>query len=247
MSFGLLTKTAQFLLALFIYAFVLPAIAQQYAMDSDDALDGEKLFEVCAFCHGSKGQGGPALDAPAIAGMEAWYTETQLIAFRQRIRGMHPQDVPGMQMSIVSGTVRNDATIKSIAAYIEGLAPGAAPDLTRDGEVAGTARPFIWRSKYAKLEHPNPVDINKGRQIYASCGTCHGYKAEGNRILRAPKLTNFSPAYLHRQMQYFMDGLRGQDPRDTYGVQMAAYAKLLPDEQAIADVVAYINSIEVDE
>lgn len=220
------------------------AFAQQYAMDSDEALDGEELYTVCAFCHGSKGQGGPALDGPALAGMEAWYVEAQLIAFRQRIRGMHPDDVPGLQMSIVSGMVRNEATIKSVAAYIESMPPGAAPDLTRDGEVAGLDRPFIWRSQYAKLDHPEPVDVDKGRQYYAACGTCHGTKAEGNKILRAPKLTNFSAQYLHRQLQYYKDGLRGQDPRDTYGVQMAAFAKLLPDEQAIADVVAYISSIE---
>lgn len=221
--------------------------AQQFAMDSDEGLEGEVLFEVCAFCHGSLGQGGPALDAPALAGMEAWYLEAQLNAFRTRIRGTHPDDIPGLQMSIVSGMVRNDATIKSIAAYIEQMKPGAAPDLTPSGEVAGSARPFIWRSKYAKLVYPKPADVNKGRLLYASCGTCHGNKAEGNKILRAPKLTNLSVDYLHRQLQYFKEGVRGQDPRDTYGVQMAAFAELLPDNQAIADVVAYIDSIEVAE
>lgn len=235
----------QVLLVIVSLVLSLSSHAQQYAMDSDEGLDGKELFAVCAFCHGSQGQGGPALDAPSLAGMEAWYVEAQLNAFRQRIRGMHPEDVPGLQMSIVSGMARNAATIKNVAAYIESLPVGVAPDLTAKGEVAGTARPFIWRSKYAKLEHPEVADVNKGRVLYASCGICHGNQAEGNKILRAPKLTDLEPEYLHRQLQYFKDGLRGQDPRDTYGVQMAAFAKLLPDEQAIADVVAYIDSIEV--
>lgn len=77
--------------------------------------------------------------------MEAWYTETQLIAFRQRIRGLHPDNVPGLQMSIVSGMVRNEATIKSVAADIETLPVNAEPDLTRNGEAAGTGRPFFSR------------------------------------------------------------------------------------------------------
>ena len=126
------------------------ASAQLYPMDSRQGMPGEELFPVCSFCHGAQGQGGPALDAPALAGMEAWYVERQLHNFRNRIRGMHYEDVPGVQMSIVSGMVRNDATIRNIAEYIEDMEPGAPPELVR-GEPAGTARPFIWRSKYADL------------------------------------------------------------------------------------------------
>ena len=221
------------------------AQAQQYALDSQEGVDGEKLFVLCAFCHGAQGQGGPALDAPALAGMEAWYIETQLIAFQKGIRGTHSDDVPGLQMSIIAGVARNAATIKNIAEYIELLPTNAPAELTRNGEVAGTERPFIWRSKYAKLTHPEPVNIDNGKVLYASCGTCHGNKAEGNKILRAPKLTNLTSKYLHRQLQYFKDGIRGADPRDTYGVQMAAFTNVLKDDQAIADVVAYIESIEV--
>lgn len=219
--------------------------AQQYGLDSDEGVPGEELYEVCAFCHGAQGQGGPALDAPPLAGMEAWYVEAQLKAFKSRVRGNHPDDVPGLQMSIVSGVVRNEATIKNISAYIENMPTGALPELTRNGEVAGTERPFIWESKYAESQHSEPANKVKGALIYASCGSCHGNKAQGNRILRAPKLSNLPAKYLHRQLQYFKDRVRGADPRDTYGVQMAAYADILEDEQAIADVVAYIESIEV--
>ena len=63
----------------------------------------------------------------------------------------------------------------------------------------------------------------------------------------SPRLTDLSVAYLHRQLQYFKNGVRGSNPEDVYGAQMAIFAKLLADEQAIADVVAYIDSIEVGE
>ena len=48
---------------------------------------------------------------------------------------------------------------------------------------------------------------------------------------------------MERQMQYFRDGLRGADPEDTLGLQMAVFSKNLADEQAMADVVAYIKSL----
>jgi len=221
-----------------------PSMAQMYPMDSDIGVNGEELFKVCSFCHGTQGQGGPALDAPALAGMEAWYVERQLHNFRNRVRGTHYDDVPGVQMSIVSGMVRNQATIENIAAYIESLEPGAPPELARNGEVAGTARPFIWRSPYAALEHPKDPDVDNGKSIYVkTCTICHGDSAQGDEALGSPKLTDISDWYMERQLLYFRDGLRGADPADIFGLQMAAFARSLTDEQAIADVVAYIKSL----
>jgi cytochrome c oxidase subunit II len=227
--------------------FVPSAWAQQYPVGSDEGIDGEELFAVCGFCHGMQGQGGPALDAPPLAGMEAWYVERQLRAFNGGFRGMHPDDVPGLQMSIASGMARNNATIRNVARHIESLPPGALPELTSGGEVAGTARPFIWRSKYASLEHPQPADATRGKELFqGTCVACHGADGQGNEMLGAPKLTDQTARYMRRQLQYFKDGVRGSNPGDTYGSQMAAFAKVLTDEQAIADVVAYIDSIEVD-
>jgi len=220
------------------------ASAQMYPMGSRLGVDGEKMFEVCSFCHGVQGQGGPALDAPALAGMQAWYIERQLHAFRNGTRGTHYEDVPGVQMSQISGMVRNDATIKNVAAYIESMPPGAPPELARDGTPAGTARPFIWRSKYAALAHPDEPDIANGKAIYVeACIACHGINGNGNVLLGAPKLVDQADWYMQRQWQYFRDGIRGDDPADDFGPEMAAIAKTLDDNQAIADVVAYIKSL----
>ncbi|MES1262983.1 MAG: hypothetical protein ABUL69_01425, partial [Peristeroidobacter soli] len=38
--------------------------------------------------------------------------------------------------------------------------------------------------------------------------------------------------------------LRGVDERDTYGSQMRAIVATLPDDKAITDVVAYINTLK---
>ena len=137
------------------------ALAQLYPAGSSKGVPGEEMFKICSFCHGPQGQGGQALDAPPLAGMEAWYVERQLNAFKARKRGMHVADVPGLQMSIASGMSRNAATVANVAAYIESLKPGAPMELVAGGP-ADPDRPFIWRSKYARLIHPGPPDAGKG-------------------------------------------------------------------------------------
>lgn len=219
------------------------ASAQMYAPGSDQAVPGEKLFEVCSFCHAPQGQGSQRLDAPAIAGLDSWYIERQLHNFRSRLRGMHPEDVPGLQMSIISGVVRNEATIKNIAAYIASLKPGAPPE-TFNGRPLKTTRPFIWRSPYAQFESPSPGDPARGAELYkATCSACHGAAAEGNEALGAPRLTHMLDWYEARELKYFRDGIRGASPGDVYGAQMAAVSKVLTDDQSIADIIAYIDTL----
>jgi cytochrome c oxidase subunit 2 len=226
-----------------VYFLTSAATAQMYARGSDDALPGDDLYAICSFCHAPEGQGSQRLDAPALAGMEAWYVERQLHNFRNRIRGMHPDDVTGLQMSIVSGMPRNDATIASVAAYIESMDPNVPPE-TYDGEPMGTGRPYVWHSPYAEFTSPEPGDAARGGQLYSTtCLICHGAAGEGNQALGAPKLTELQNWYQARQVKYFRDGLRGADPQDTYGAQMAAMSKMLTTDQAIADVIAYINTL----
>jgi cytochrome c oxidase subunit 2 len=50
--------------------------------------------------------------------------------------------------------------------------------------------------------------------------------------------------YLKRQLQYFKDGVRGMHPEDQLGYQMTHMVSALKDEQAIDDVVAYINTLQ---
>lgn len=86
-------------------------------------------------------------------------------------------------------------------------------------------------------------DAAKGKTLYATCGACHGPNAEGMEALNAPKLAGQEEWYVIRQLQNFKGGIRGANPKDTYGMQMAPMAQTLPNDQAMADVAAYIKSL----
>lgn len=87
-------------------------------------------------------------------------------------------------------------------------------------------------------------DATRGKSLYAVCSTCHGPSAEGMKEMNAPALAGREEWYLTRQIQNFKDGVRGKDPADTYGLQMAPMAQILPDRQAIEDVAAYLSSLD---
>ena len=65
----------------------------------------------------------------------------------------------------------------------------------------------------------------------------------GNPALNSPRLAGMTDWYMVTQLQKFRDGLRGHHPDDIYGLQMLPFATALPDEQALLDVVAYINTL----
>jgi cytochrome c oxidase subunit 2 len=80
-------------------------------------------------------------------------------------------------------------------------------------------------------------DVSKG-------STCHGSAGEGNVVLNAPALAGMSDWYQLSQLANYKKGLRGTHPDDIYGQQMAPMVAILPDEQAMNDVVAYISSLQ---
>ena len=87
-------------------------------------------------------------------------------------------------------------------------------------------------------------DSSAGKRHYAVCSACHGPHAEGNRTLDAPALAGREAWYLLRQIASFRSGIRGAHPDDRAGQQMRAMALVLPDEQSMRDVVAYVSSLE---
>jgi len=48
---------------------------------------------------------------------------------------------------------------------------------------------------------------------------------------------------MKRQLQNFQQGIRGLHPSDYYGFQMTLMAQSLHDEQAVDDLIAYINTL----
>jgi cytochrome c oxidase subunit 2 len=178
---------------------------------------GKASFMLCTTCHGAEGEGNAALNAPALAGQAEWYLKRQLHNFKDGVRGTHAEDIYGMQMRPMAMTLTDDAKIDEVVAYISTL-PVTVPVATLDGDAA------------------------KGAASYVLCATCHGPNAEGNEALNAPELQDLPDWYIVRQLQNFKAGIRGTDPKDIYGMQMRPMAMTVPDEQAMKDLAAYINS-----
>jgi cytochrome c oxidase subunit 2 len=96
---------------------------------------------------------------------------------------------------------------------------------------------------YAKTVAANKGDATAGQTLYATCTACHGAQAEGNREVNAPKLSGQAGWYLARQLQSFKSGVRGAHEKDIYAKQMAPFATMLADDDAINNVVAYIKTL----
>ena len=87
---------------------------------------GEDIYRTCGQCHGQRGEGIAALNAPRQAGMSDWYLVKQLENFRAGIRGAHPDDKYGMQMSMMAAILQSDDRVNDVVAYINTL-PGPLP------------------------------------------------------------------------------------------------------------------------
>ena len=87
------------------------------------------------------------------------------------------------------------------------------------------------------------ADPGAGKALYAPCAACHGADGAGNPALNSPALAGQSADYLARQIAHFQSGVRGSDPRDTYGRQMQGMAATLAGPDAIANVVAFIGTL----
>lgn len=86
-------------------------------------------------------------------------------------------------------------------------------------------------------------DVEAGRVLYNVCSACHGPDGEGLEALNAPKIAGQQSWYTIRQLQNFKSGVRGSNPQDIYGQQMAPMAQTLVTDQQIRDVAAYIQSL----
>ena len=194
------------------------------AIAEDGAADlarGEQLFALCTQCHASNGGGDSFFLAPAIAGLPAWYVEAQLKNFKSGLRGLHQDDRGGLRMYPMSLWLRTESDQQAVAAFIESMAPVS---LARE------------------IEHPG--DAAKGVGYYAVCGACHGADGTGNKAMGAPPLVGMSDWYLFSSIQKYKASIRGSRPGDVYGPAMIGMVATLPNDDAIRDVIAHIQSLE---
>jgi len=82
-----------------------------------------------------------------------------------------------------------------------------------------------------------------GAALYATCVACHGTGGAGNPALSAPALAGQDAAYIQRQLINYRQGPRAADPADALGQQMKGMAAMLPSDQAVAAVAAYIAAM----
>lgn len=203
-----LAKTVLSILTLGLILSLNPASAQE-------AERGQKLFDLCAMCHGADGGGMQIALAPAIAGLDKWYISLQLRKFRDGGRGMHIDDISGMRMRPMAMWLTGDEDIEAVAEYVS-ILPPVIPEPTLQGG-----------------------DPKRGEALYVICRTCHGPKGAGMQALNAPPINRGSDWYFLDQLKKYKSGVRGTVPADVTGALMRPMAMTLANEQAMKDVIAH--------
>lgn len=203
-----------------LLAVLIVGLAPAWAMAGDASI-GKGLFPVCTACHGPTGLGNQAMNAPKLAGQEAWYIVKQMQLFQNNARGSAPGDMHGMQMAAMAKgpQLADEASLQNLAAYI-----ATFPD-----------------------EYPAPTvsgDVAAGKALYLVCAACHGANAEGVEAVAGPRLAGQSDWYMVSQIKKFKLGQRGYHNMDHGGRQMRPMVTTLVDDQAINDVVAYIATLK---
>lgn len=192
-----------------------PLFAQANTAANEGSIEqGKQLFQTCTSCHGQQGEGNEALGAPPLAGQLAGYLERAMAEFVSGTRGK--EDSFALQMSAMAGLLKDSAQRKSIQTYLSSLAVKHSDVPTRSSD--------------------------KAYRLYqASCGGCHGVRAEGNKALSSPRLAGMSAAYVKRQLEHFRSAKRG--PGSRYGKQMQMMANTLKGPEDIEILSQFISTL----
>ena len=194
-------------------AIVLPVLADE----------GAVLFKnVCAQCHGEKGEGKIEVRSPSIANEPVWYVTTQLTNFHDGKRGSDTTvDPQGAMMAAIAKSLKHEQ-IKAVAQYVESL-PSVVP---KEREIAG-------------------ADVKRGQELfYERCMECHRYNASGEMAFGSPPLIGRQGWYLLDQLKKFKKLHRGAAKGDEKGAKMVQMATLfIENEQEMKNLVGYILTL----
>lgn len=195
-----------------------PTYSEILSRPAPSVAAGQAAYAVCSACHGAAAEGNKLLNAPRLAGLDGWYLERQIKNFQHGIRGADATDTFGMQMAPMAATLADETAMRNAIAFITSL-PEARAEPTIQG------------------------DVERGKKIYTTCGSCHGVDGTGIWSQNAPSLRGTDDWYLVRQLENYRQGIRGSHPQDLYGKQMNLMSGMLRSEQEVKDVVAYINTL----
>ncbi|MBL6814105.1 MAG: c-type cytochrome [Pseudomonadales bacterium] len=203
-----------------VFALLLGGVFAAPVCQAADAVAGKRLYPVCTACHGAAGQGNRGMGGPKLAGQQGFYLLKQLQNFQSGARGMAPGDAKGRQMAAMSKrpALSSATALQNLVAYLETLP--------------------------AKPSTPTVMgDVARGKNLYATCVSCHGEAAQGLETMAAPRLAGQSDWYLVNQLKNFASGQRGYASSDHSGRQMRAMMTTLSGPSDYRDVVAYINTL----
>lgn len=201
--------TAIFLMAPMLSAGEAPAATAQIIFQN-----------LCATCHGTKGEGKPEVKSPSIASLPAWYVERQLENFQTDRRGAHPDDAEGQLMRAMAKVLSKEQT-SSIAAVVEKL-PRVKPSPTLK------------------------TDVARGKEVFADrCMECHRFNGEGELVFGAAPLVGLQDWYLAAQLRKFKKGVRGAAKDDANGEKMVkATANFVEDEEMVQSLAAWLVQLQ---
>lgn len=205
-----------------VMLMLLPSVFHAEEAKPKPADVGTMIFQnVCAQCHGPKGEGNSQIKSPSIAHLPSWYVIQQINNFRENRRGTDPSDAQGLLMSGISKALQPDQ-IHALAKHVEQM-------------------PMV---------PPTPVfteagaDIENGMILFQErCMECHRYNASGEMAFGSPPLTGRQDWYLADQIRKFKTGKRGTAKADQNGAKMVLSSSFIGDEQTLKDVMAYIMSL----
>ena len=88
-------------------------------------------------------------------------------------------------------------------------------------------------------------DVERGRELFQLCGTCHGAQGEGNELYLAPSIGGMPLWYLEAQLVKFRDGVRGTHFDDVAGMRMRPMALSLRTERGddLKEVAAFVATL----
>lgn len=177
-----------------------------------DARHGAELFETCAACHGSAGQGTSDGSVPAIAGQHGSVLLKQLVDFRHEQRWDER-----MQHFTDRHHLPTAQDLTDVAAYVSRLQRFAAmADAVGDGAF-----------------------LQEGANVYFRvCEACHGPLGQGDVLRLRPRLGGQHYEYLLRELAETAAGYRpGMDPE-----HVARLRVLSPEQiRGVADYLSRVS------
>ncbi len=171
--------------------------------------------DICASCHGAKGEGNQALSAPRLAGQSASYLTRQLTNFKNGLRGYQPEDKAGISMRALALTL-NEEDIPFYARHYSTL----------------------------KLAKENKPLAASGKHLYnGTCMQCHGPNAQGYEQLQSPNLNLLPDWYIAQQLSHYQSGWRGNSSSDLPGLWMRSIATHIGSPEELTQVIQYIVTL----